>query len=158
MALPWRSNFSSRDMRNDVSGFRLGGNPAPNQNPMQTLNEDVSDSWAGGSSSSAHQSMQTIRQDSSSVQTHELVSGYWGDGSSASSHYPMQTGSCFSELRDEHTNMFVPKAGRGSSSFSAQPSMQTMQTYLVSNGSQHCQHCTVTISVQDSKSNGKAKE
>ena len=100
MALPWRSKFSFKDMRNDVSGFRLGGTPAPNQNPMQTLNEDVSDSWAGGSSSPAHQSMQTSMQVSSSVQTHELVSGYWGDGSSASSHYPMQTGSCFSELTD----------------------------------------------------------
>ena len=89
-------DFSHEAMRNDVSGFRLGGKHAPNQNPMQTLNEDVSDSWAGGSSSPAHQSMQTSMQVNPSVQTHKLVSGYWGDGSDTSSHYPMQTG----KLRD----------------------------------------------------------
>ena len=80
-------------MRNDVPGFRLGGSPAPNQNPMQTLNGDVSDSWAEGSSSSVHQSLQTCKhvRETSSVQTYKLVSGFWKGGSSASFHYPMQT-------------------------------------------------------------------
>ena len=140
MALPWRSKFSFKDMRNDVSGFRLGGTPAPNQNPMQTLNEDVSDSWAGGSSSSAHQSMQTSRQDSSSVQTHELVSGYWGDGIIASSHYPMQTGNCCSKLISS-LDMF---------------SVQTHLPSLLGSRTSSTV-CTVPISAQDSLSNGRNK-
>ena len=39
MALPGRSKFSSKNKQTDVSGFRLGGNPVPNQNPMQTCKD-----------------------------------------------------------------------------------------------------------------------
>ena len=54
----------------------------------------------------------------------------------------------FRRTDHEHTNMFLPKAGRGSSSFSAQPSMQT--------GSQACSDTSsVTILTEDSRSNGK---
>ena len=113
MTLPGRSKFSFNDMRNDVSGLRLGGTPAHYQSPMQTLSDDVSGSWAGGSSSPAHHPMQThrVRRTSSVVQAYKIVPGYWKDGSSASFHYPMQThvqtcselrGPSFDEFADDN--------------------------------------------------------